>query len=686
MSSSRHIAAIAKLEGFDHRVVLTDALTARSLAGWRPGRHLAMAARRATERTVKNGLLRARIRTLAASLLALGTLTACDGSHGNSDFRASEPLELTILHINDHHSHLEARNRTLRLTNAAGERVAVTVNAGGFPRVAAAFRELAENRENVLKLHAGDALTGTLYFNHAGDLGEADAALLNTVCFDAFTLGNHEFDKGDTVLRQWLELLGSGDCRTPVLSANVQFGPGSALHPSRAAGVVQPYTIAHRSGQKIGIVGLTIAEKTKISSRPDPDTQFEEETVAAQRAIDELLEQGINKIVLLSHIGLENDKRILAELSGVDVVIGGDSHTLLGPDALARYGVGSSAGPYAETLSNRDGDKVCVAQAWEYAQLVGELQVSFDDQGRVTACEGRPHVLIGDDFEIDGKPVNDRDRAAIEQDVARSGVLRITAADTQATEVLQPYKDSVDIFRETVVATAPLELCSRRVPGGPGTPDHHRSSAACNAEGSVNVRGGDIQQFVAQAYLEVGNAHYGGAELSLQSGGGVRTPLKGTVTAANVLEVLPFDGQLWRLTISGAEARAMVEEGLEAVFGPGGSTGPYPYTGGLRWDVHINRPKGRRASNFEVFHRPSNSWQALDDAAEYRLFVLSFNATGGDGYTTLAEVPQERRLDIGVQDADVLLTHIESLPKDADGLPVIQRLDHSLYSTKSFNE
>lgn len=625
---------------------------------------------------------RAGIHTLAVCLLAIGSLTACDGSHGNSS--TAGPLELTILHINDHHSHLEGKNGTLRLNNAAGEQVAVSVDAGGFPRVAAAFSELAQKSDNVLKLHAGDALTGTLYFNHAGELGEADAAMMNTICFDAFTLGNHEFDKGDTALRQWLELLNSGECQTPVLSANAQFGASSALHPSRAAGLVQPYTIAERSGQKIGIVGLTIAEKTKISSRPDPDTFFEEETVAAQRAIDELREQGINKIVLLSHIGHENDRRIATELSGVDVVIGGDSHSLLGPDALASYGVGTPSGPYAETLINLDGDKVCLAQAWEYSQVVGELKVSFDGEGRVTACTGTPHVLIGDDFKIDDSLVSEADRAAIEDDIARSGVLRITAADKQAASVLQPYKESVEIFRETVVATAVLELCSRRVPGGPGTPDHGRSSAACNAEASVDVRGGDIQQFVAQAYLEVADAHYGGADFSLQSGGGVRIPLQGTVTAANVLEVLPFDGQLWRLVITGAEARAMVEEGLEAVFGPGGSTGPYPYTGGLRWDVHYNQPKGSRASNFEVFHRPSNSWLPLEDSREYRLFVLSFNATGGDGYTTLAEVPDERRLDVGVQDADVLLTYIESLPRDANGLPVIQRLDHSLYSTRSF--
>ncbi|MCK9511755.1 MAG: 5'-nucleotidase C-terminal domain-containing protein [Pigmentiphaga sp.] len=626
---------------------------------------------------------RARIFTL--SLLAVAVLAACGGSDDHTpEPPVAKPLELTVLHINDHHSNLDSKSKTLQLRNALGERVPVSVDAGGFPRITSAFAALAAQSGNVLKLHAGDALTGTLYFSRAGELGEADAAMMNTVCFDAFTLGNHEFDKGDTELKQWLELLNSGACQTPILSANVQFGANSALNPSRAPGVVQPYTIIERDGQPIGVVGLTIAAKTKASSAPDPDTTFEDEVVAAQRAIDELHGQGVNKIVLLSHIGYDYDKRVLAQLSGVDVVIGGDSHTLLGPDSLTTYGVGSSAGAYGQALKNRDGDTVCVAQAWEYSQVVGELKVGFDGEGRVTSCSGTPHVLISDDFQIGGSPASGADRAAISADIAASGFLRVTAPDAQATAVLEPYRESVEVYKETEVANAPLELCSRRVPGGPGSADYSRSSAACNAEGSVDVRGGDIQQVVAQSYLEVANLQYGGADFTLQSGGGVRIPLEGRITAANVIEVLPFDNKLWKLSITGAEAKAMIEDGLEAVFGPSGSTGPYPYAGGLRWDVDANQSKGSRASNFERFDSASNSWLPLDEAATYSLFVLGFNATGGDGYTTLANVPDERRFEVGVQDADVFQTYIDSLPKDATGLPALLRLDHSLYSTKSF--
>ena len=245
-----------------------------------------------------------RMGALALAVAGAGALVACGGS-GSDD--AGQPLELTILHINDHHSTLEAKSKTLKLSAGGASAVDVAVDAAGFPRVTAAISELAAQSTNVLKLHAGDALTGTLYFNRAGANGEADAALMNTVCFDAFTLGNHEFDKGDSGLKGFIDLLRKGTCKTPVLSANVQFGANSALNASRAPGYVSPSTVVERGGQKIGIVGLTIAQKTQASSSPDAGTTFEDETTAAQREIDRLRNQGINKIIVMSHVGYEYD-------------------------------------------------------------------------------------------------------------------------------------------------------------------------------------------------------------------------------------------------------------------------------------------------------------------------------------------------------------------------------------------
>ena len=129
----------------------------------------------------------------------------------------------------------------------------------------------------------------------------------------------------------------------------------------------------------------------------------------------------------------------------------------------------------------------------------------------------------------------------------------------------------------------------------------------------------------------------------------------------------------------------MLEDGLEAVFKAGGSTGPYPYTGGLRFDVNASAAFGQRASGLEVRNAATGTWGPIDPAKTYRLFVLSFNATGGDGYKTLAAVPAARRLDIGVLDADVFQAWIDRQTKDsASGLPVLRKLDGALYSTKSY--
>ena len=593
---------------------------------------------------------------------------------------------MTILHINDHHSNLEAKDKVLQLQAGLGALEAVTVGAAGFPRVKAAMDELATRSSNVLKLHAGDALTGTLYFNRAGADGEADAALMNTVCFDAFTLGNHEFDKGDSGLKGFIDLLHKDNCKTPVLSANVNFGANSALNPSRAPNDVNRSIVVERGGQKIGLVGLTIAAKTKASSSPDSDTTFDDEAVAAQREIDALQARGINKIILMSHIGYEYDKEVIARLQGVDVVVGGDSHTLIGPDTLKRYGVGSPAGSYPTRLTDRNGKTVCLVQAWEYSQLVGELKVSFDENGDVRQCAGTPHVLIGDNFTVAGKAADANQRAAILADVNASGFLRVTAPDPTATAALKPFKDKVEVFNKTIVATVGEELCSRRVPGGVGSIDYSRSSTSCNAQGSVNLRGGDIQQIAAEAYLQIGHSKYGGADISLQSGGGARIPLTpGNVTAANVIQVLPFGNMLFRLEVTGQEVKDMLEDGMQAVYGPGGSTGPYPYTGGLRFDVDATRAEGSRVSQIEVRDAATGVWGPLALPRTYKLFVLSFNATGGDGYKTLAAVPTARRLDIGVLDADVFLAYIESKAKDpGSGLPLLQKLPIELYSTKSY--
>ena len=146
--------------------------------------------------------------------------------------------ELKIAHINDAHSHLKPDSRmSLKL---AGE--STRVKSGGMAAVVAKFKQLEAAGGNPLKLHAGDAVSGSLFFTLFK--GEADAAFMNEVCFDAFALGNHEFNEGDTGLAKFLDFLKQGDCNTPVVAANIKPEIGvSALTPNSATDYIQPYAV-----------------------------------------------------------------------------------------------------------------------------------------------------------------------------------------------------------------------------------------------------------------------------------------------------------------------------------------------------------------------------------------------------------------------------------------------------------
>ena len=581
---------------------------------------------------------------LAVSLCAL-TLAACGGSSTKAP-----PLDLTILHINDHHSRLDAETTTLTLKDAAGASKAVTVELGGFARVTAAIEALAAGQKNVLKLHAGDAVTGDLYFTQSE--GKADADMMNTVCFDAFTLGNHEFDSADAGLVKFIDFLHAGTCRTPVLSANVKPAAGTAL-----AGRIAAYSIVEKDGQQIGIVGLTVKDKTRFASRPDASTEFLDEAAGAQAAIDALRGKGVNKIVLMSHLGYAADKAIAPRLSGVDVIVGGDSHTLLGPDSMAGFGL-TPSGAYPTAATDKDGKPVCIAQAWQYSYAVGALQVKFDGAGDITACSGNPQVLLGDTYKLGAATASNADAAAFRSQLNASGVFRITTPSVAAAAVLAPYKAAKDALGLQIAGVTNDNLCLRRVPGTKRDSTRSRLGDVCNLDATVIAQGGDIQQMVADAFLEQGK-RFGGADISLQNAGGVRVDIgAGNITVGKVFELLPFKNTLYRLVLTGAQMKAALEDGVDSVIN-GTGTGAYPYTGGMRFTVDMNQARGSRIGSPEV-RDASGNWKPLDPAANYRLITNNFTAEGGDKYDTLKTIPAAQREDTFLDYADSFLQYVRS--------------------------
>jgi len=387
------------------------------------------------------------------------------------------PMTVTIAHINDHHANLSPLSSSMTFNGKS-----TTVELGGFARVKSAFDQVA-SKPNLLKLHAGDAFSGTLYFTLFK--GQADAAMMNTVCFDAMAVGNHEFDEGDQRLKEFITALQASSCKTPVLSANVIPQIGTPLAPTKSDDFIKPYTIKDFGGQKVGIVGLTIKDKTQGSSSPLPTTKFEDEAVAAQKAIDALKAQGVQRIVLLTHFTYSGDKNLAAKLTDVDVIVGGDSHTLLGD--FKAYGIEAS-GAYPTMAKNKDGDNVCIVQAWEYTKAMGELTVNFNAKQSVDSCSGKEHLLLGETFKrkgADGKvyTLSGAELDEVKAVIAKDAQLWSLKPNASAETVLKTYSDKVDALKKEVVGTAAELLCwsvfrGRVLPKHPVAPQPPMPTAA----------------------------------------------------------------------------------------------------------------------------------------------------------------------------------------------------------------
>jgi 5'-nucleotidase/UDP-sugar diphosphatase len=572
---------------------------------------------------------------LAIALIA-GVVLAVPVAKGRAigTIRDDERLTINLLHINDHHSHLQPVSNRLDLGSRGGS---FNVSFGGFPRVTAKIKELESRLDNVIKIHAGDAITGTLFYTLFQ--GEADADLMNTACFDVFALGNHEFDDGDATLVKFLDFLGSNPaCDTVTVAANVVPAIGTPLAPVTASDDIQPYAIKAFQGQKVAFIGIDIAEKTRFSSQPLPTTLFLDEVQTAQAYVDALSAMGIDNIVLVTHYGYENDLALARAVTGVDAIIGGDSHTLLGN--LEQYGL-PSAGAYPTVTTNADGDPVCVVQAWQYGWAVGELAVTFRE-GKVASCEGTPHLLLGDTLVRDSTPILGEERSEILALIVADTQLDIVAPDSDAQRILAKYADQVDTRSQEVIGEAGEEICGRRAPNLPQGSAPCNGSAISKSGAKLDVNGGFIQQIVTDPFL----ARAYRAHIALQNGGGVRITIpEGPITIGTAYTLLPFSNTLVELKLSGQEVLDSIEDGLDFyASSPGGNTGAFPYGSHIRWDIDMTKAKGRRLGNVELKDRTNGVWAPLDPSETYIVVTNSFLANGGDGYATFRTAAADGRV------------------------------------------
>lgn len=255
---------------------------------------------------------------------------------------------LVILSTNDTHSQIEP--------DAA--------NQGGIMRRRALVDSIRGAEKNVLLLDAGDAVQGTVYFNMFK--GKVEFAMLDSLHYDAYIMGNHEFDNGMEILSGFYRHL-----RTPLLSANYR------LDDTPLARLTRPYIIKEYAGRRIGIMGINLLPEGMIAPENSVGVQYANAAEIADLTAEYLKRvEHVDFVVMLSHVGYSGgrdnnptDNMIVKQSSYIDMVVGGHSHTVINP---------ADEKSAASILKNADGRDVLVTQTGSKGRNLGYTVIDLD--------------------------------------------------------------------------------------------------------------------------------------------------------------------------------------------------------------------------------------------------------------------------------------------------------------------
>ncbi|MEP6987029.1 MAG: 5'-nucleotidase C-terminal domain-containing protein, partial [Chloroflexota bacterium] len=405
--------------------------------------------------------------------------------------------------------------------------------------------------------------------------GVEASRIMNMMKYDVMTVGNHEFDDGYDTLVKFVDSL-----NFPIITSDVTFGP-------ELKDKIKPYTILEVGGQKIGVIGLTPPDSATLSS-PGPEVKFSDDLVGiVQPIVDDLTKQGINKIMLLTHIGLLVDEDLATKLSGVDLIVGGHSHSLL---SNAYTG---AEGKYPVIAQDKDGKNVYIVQAGSSLKFMGRLNVQWDKDGVVTSASGDTILLS-----------------------------RYITPETEMAKLVDELRAPItELTKQEIGETSVFLVGDRKV----------CRVAECNL--------GNLITDAMRAYSK--------AQIAIENGGGIRSnvpvgadipddlkfkdPLK--VTEGDILTILPFNNVVATLELKGSDVIVALENGVSQVEG---GAGRFPQVSGIRFSWDGSKEFGKRIVSVDVLGA-DGTYSPIEPDATYTVATNDFMRIGGDGYSVFAE-------------------------------------------------
>ncbi|KAG0249487.1 hypothetical protein BG011_009260 [Mortierella polycephala] len=531
--------------------------------------------------------MRSFVPLILAATTAIFSATSAQGNNGW--------FNLTVLHTNDVHARVDPANNLG--ASCTADDIAKGECYGGAARHKTLIQKLRNGKQHSLLLDGGDEFQGTLFYTYYK--GNVTAEVMNELGYDLTTIGNHEWDDGpENVARFWPQL------KMPVVCANIDFSKNPGLSKW-----VKPYHIFEDLG--VAIIGY-ITPTTGDISNSGPTISFTDPIPAVQKYIDELQAKGIKKILALSHNGYEEDMVLAAKTRGLDLIVGGHSHSYLGDPKNPLY-----QGPYPTVVKDLGGDNTLIVQAYCWGRYIGNLDVSFNPEGKIVSWAGAP-VLVENTI----------------------------TADKALSEKIDGWRHEFEDWGRTVLgeATDTFDLVGCR----------NRDCAMGN--------------FITDAMLDhvrhivpkPGKSNKDGgkhpwADLAITNSGSIRSGIsKGNVTVEMVLTTSPFGNAIVQTPMKGKE----ILKALEAVVvgqykDSGNKVTSFTQVSGLRFKFDSSRSLEKNHLVKVEIHRADKKWVKVDPRKTYSVVTNDFLLNGGDNIFVKMEragTIQHEKLDKALMD------------------------------------
>ncbi len=455
--------------------------------------------------------------------------------------------KLTIFHTSDIHSRLLPFDQLITQIDAGlglGN-VGEVRNIGGVSRLAYVLGRERARAGRSLHLDSGDCFQGAPIFNFFA--GEPEVRAQSLLGSDAVALGNHEFDRGALNITQQFNRWAN----FPLLAANYNFDDPSLPASPKLGTVARPFTVLNADGLKVAVIGMgNLSSLTSIFDQPNRSGIQPLNTVETAQFYIDLLRPYVDVVILLTHLGLDVDERMIRGTTGADIVLGGHNHIVLNPPQIVRDCSADPSNPgYVWTVDPNK--KITPGQASEgsshddfyFQRPCVPRNVVLAHSGAFAKYLGRLDLQLSNDPALVSPTGNADDYDSVNGfEVLSSEYIALPMNDTTPTDpimerMLEPYRLQLDVLADldTIVGYAPGSV--RR----------------------VATNGGDSplgNTIATAAWLRLGIQ----TDFSLTNTTGIRADINpGPLTIEADYNVFPFDNSITKMQLSGLEVQELFD-------------------------------------------------------------------------------------------------------------------------------